>query len=56
VITDGEQRKYHNFWTYSVEGLANTLPNGFSIPFSAGHVRLRRASIIILPSPSNPNG
>lgn len=24
VITDGEQRKYHNFWTYSVEGLANT--------------------------------
>jgi 5-methyltetrahydropteroyltriglutamate--homocysteine methyltransferase len=39
VITDGEQRKYHNFWTYSVEGLANMLPNGFSIPFSAGHVR-----------------
>jgi 5-methyltetrahydropteroyltriglutamate--homocysteine methyltransferase len=39
VITDGEQRKYHNFWTYSVEGLANTLPNGFSIPFRAGHVR-----------------
>ena len=22
VITDGEQRKYHNFWTYSVEGSA----------------------------------
>jgi len=21
VITDGEQRKYHNFWTYSVHGL-----------------------------------
>ena len=20
VITDGEQRKYHNFWTYSVHG------------------------------------
>ncbi|HEX7680188.1 MAG TPA: hypothetical protein VF713_18800 [Thermoanaerobaculia bacterium] len=20
VITDGEQRKYHNFWTYSVGG------------------------------------
>jgi 5-methyltetrahydropteroyltriglutamate--homocysteine methyltransferase len=39
VITDGEQRKYHNFWTYSVEGLANTAPDGFKIPFSAGHVR-----------------
>ena len=24
VITDGEQRKYHNFWTYSVHGLSNT--------------------------------
>ena len=36
---DGEQRKYHNFWTYSVEGLANTSPDGFEIPFSAGHVR-----------------
>lgn len=39
VITDGEQRKYHNFWTYSVHGLANTAPDGFKIPFSAGHVR-----------------
>jgi 5-methyltetrahydropteroyltriglutamate--homocysteine methyltransferase len=39
VITDGEQRKYHNFWTYSVEGLANTAPDGFPIPFCAGHVR-----------------
>src|SRR5579884_3785909 len=39
VITDGEQRKYHNFWTYSVEGLPNTTPDGFKIPFSAGHVR-----------------
>jgi methionine synthase II (cobalamin-independent) len=39
VITDGEQRKYHNFWTYSVQGLANTAPDGFKIPFSAGHVR-----------------
>jgi methionine synthase II (cobalamin-independent) len=24
VITDGEQRKYQNFWTYSVHGLPNT--------------------------------
>jgi 5-methyltetrahydropteroyltriglutamate--homocysteine methyltransferase len=22
VITDGEQRKYHNFWTYCVHGLS----------------------------------
>jgi 5-methyltetrahydropteroyltriglutamate--homocysteine methyltransferase len=39
VITDGEQRKYHNFWTYSVHGLSNTAPDGFKIPFSAGHTR-----------------
>jgi 5-methyltetrahydropteroyltriglutamate--homocysteine methyltransferase len=39
VITDGEQRKYHNFWTYSVEGSDNTSPDGFRIPFAAGHTR-----------------
>lgn len=39
IITDGEQRKYHNFWTYSVDGLTNTAPDGFRIPFAAGHVR-----------------
>jgi 5-methyltetrahydropteroyltriglutamate--homocysteine methyltransferase len=39
VITDGEQRKYQNFWTYSVEGSPNTVPDGFRIPFAAGHVR-----------------
>lgn len=39
VITDGEQRKYHNFWTYCVHGLRNTAPDGFAIPFSAGHTR-----------------
>jgi 5-methyltetrahydropteroyltriglutamate--homocysteine methyltransferase len=39
VITDGEQRKYHNFWTYCVQGLANTAPDGFKIPFAAGHTR-----------------
>jgi 5-methyltetrahydropteroyltriglutamate--homocysteine methyltransferase len=39
VITDGEQRKYHNFWTYCVHGLANTAPDGFRIPFAAGHTR-----------------
>jgi 5-methyltetrahydropteroyltriglutamate--homocysteine methyltransferase len=26
IITDGEQRKYHNFWTYSVHGLPNARP------------------------------
>ncbi len=39
VVTDGEQRKYHNFWTYPVHGLRNTSPDGFQIPFSAGHTR-----------------
>ena len=39
VVTDGEQRKYHNFWTYGVHGLKNTAPDGFAIPFAAGHVR-----------------
>lgn len=39
VITDGEQRKYHNFWTYAVHGLENTGPDGFKIPFAAGHTR-----------------
>ena len=39
VITDGEQRKYQNFWTYAVEGMSNTAPDGFKIPFSAGHIR-----------------
>jgi 5-methyltetrahydropteroyltriglutamate--homocysteine methyltransferase len=39
VVTDGEQRKYHNFWTYPVHGLANTAPDGFRIPFAAGHAR-----------------
>src|SRR5688500_19195620 len=39
VITDGEQRKYHNFWTYAVHGLPNTAPDGFAIPFAAGHTR-----------------
>jgi 5-methyltetrahydropteroyltriglutamate--homocysteine methyltransferase len=39
VVTDGEQRKYHNFCTYSVYGLPNTAPDGFKIPFSDGHTR-----------------
>jgi 5-methyltetrahydropteroyltriglutamate--homocysteine methyltransferase len=39
VVTDGEQRKYHNFWTYSVHGLQNTAPDGFAIPFANGKTR-----------------
>src|ERR1043166_1476952 len=33
VITDGEQRKYHNFGTYCVDGLRNIAPDGFQLPF-----------------------
>src|SRR6202022_4123607 len=36
VVTDGEQRKHHNFATYSVHGLPNMAPDGFTIPFSDG--------------------
>jgi 5-methyltetrahydropteroyltriglutamate--homocysteine methyltransferase len=39
VVTDGEQRKYHNFCTYCVHGLPNIAPDGFRIAFSDGHVR-----------------
>ncbi len=39
VISDGEQRKYHNFWTYCVHGLSNTAADGFRIPFADGHAR-----------------
>src|SRR6267154_2008241 len=39
VVTDGEQRKYHNFATYCVHGLANTAPDGFTISFRDGHTR-----------------
>ncbi|HKQ37489.1 MAG TPA: 5-methyltetrahydropteroyltriglutamate--homocysteine methyltransferase [Verrucomicrobiae bacterium] len=39
VISDGEQRKYHNFWTYCTHGLPNVSPDGFAIPFAAGHTR-----------------
>jgi 5-methyltetrahydropteroyltriglutamate--homocysteine methyltransferase len=39
LITDGEQRKFRNFCTYCVEGLPNVEPDGFCIPFAAGHAR-----------------
>jgi 5-methyltetrahydropteroyltriglutamate--homocysteine methyltransferase len=38
VITDGEQRKYHNFGTYCVDGLPNIAPDGFRLPFVT-HIR-----------------
>src|SRR5258708_25396677 len=39
VVTDGEQRKYHNFATYCIHGLPNTAPDGFKIAFSDGYTR-----------------
>jgi len=39
VGTDGEQRRHHNFCTYSVDGLPSTAPAGFMIPFPDGHTR-----------------
>lgn len=39
VVSDGEQRKYHNFWDYCVHGAPNMAPDGFKLPFAAGHAR-----------------
>ena len=33
MVTDGEQRKYHNFAAYAVHGLPNTAPDGFKIRY-----------------------
>ena len=51
VISDGEQRKYHNFASYPVDGLPNFAPDGFRLEFvrhyrqwprlTAGPVRYR---------------
>ena len=38
VITDGEQKKYHNFGTCCVDGLPNLAPDGFRLPF-VSHTR-----------------
>jgi 5-methyltetrahydropteroyltriglutamate--homocysteine methyltransferase len=38
VISDGEQRKYHNFGTYCIEKLPNLAADGFMLPF-VGHTR-----------------
>ena len=39
VISDGEQGKYPSFWSYCLDGAANTAPDGFDIPYAAGHSR-----------------
>jgi len=39
VISDGEQRKHRNFWTYSIDSLPNTSPDGFKIPVAAARGR-----------------
>jgi 5-methyltetrahydropteroyltriglutamate--homocysteine methyltransferase len=39
VITDGEQRKSHNFASYCVDGLPNFAPDGFKLQF-VGHHRV----------------
>src|SRR5258708_8058644 len=39
VVTDRGQRKDFNFATYRVHVLANTAPDGFTIPFADGHTR-----------------
>lgn len=35
VVSDGEQGKLENFWSYPVHGLPNTAPDGFRIPVPA---------------------
>ncbi|MBQ5947047.1 5-methyltetrahydropteroyltriglutamate--homocysteine methyltransferase [Massilia sp. ST3] len=37
VISDGEQAKVENFWSYPVHGAPNTAPDGFRIPLAHGH-------------------
>src|SRR3989475_5309000 len=39
VVTDGEQKKYHNFANYCVYGLPNAAPDGFKVSFADGHTR-----------------
>ncbi|MFN3791616.1 5-methyltetrahydropteroyltriglutamate--homocysteine methyltransferase [Massilia sp.] len=36
VISDGEQGKFENFWSYPLRGAANTAPDGFRIPVQTG--------------------
>lgn len=43
VVTDCEQRKYHNFLTYCVHGLPNMAPDGFAMRYA--HVPVKQAVI-----------
>ncbi|MDP2136547.1 MAG: hypothetical protein Q8J74_01715, partial [Candidatus Didemnitutus sp.] len=40
VVCDGEQGKFHNFASYTIDGSENTCPDGFILKFVAGHERL----------------
>ena len=60
VISDGEQRKYHNFWTYCVHGMPNLDAEGFKIPIAAGRTRrmpqaIRRHRLCIGVRPNHGN-
>ncbi len=39
VVCDGEQGKFHNFASYTIDGSENTCPGGFILKFVAGHER-----------------
>lgn len=42
VLSDGEQRKFHNFATYSVHGADNIAPDGFELKFVSHSQRFPR--------------
>ncbi len=45
VISDGEQRKHDNFWTYGVHGLPNMRMGGFAVDFRGSHTRTMPALV-----------
>ena len=45
VITDGEQRKYHNFWTYCVQGRSHLEDHLGSYEAGSAGIRGRRRAI-----------
>ncbi|MGH8855951.1 MAG: 5-methyltetrahydropteroyltriglutamate--homocysteine methyltransferase [Telluria sp.] len=42
VISDGEQGKLRDYWSYPVHGAANTAPDGFLIPAASGGAQAAR--------------
>ena len=50
VITDGEQRKYHNFWTYCVQGLSAITPKRTATSRWRSDTRIGRSN-----RPSSPH-